>query len=591
MPRILTPIAISVALAACSSSPQQSAVDVVGQPDGSTQDYLEQAKHAQGSAQQDLLILALKAELKNRNAANANDLISKLSSQELTEIQRAEVELARVQVLILEGRTEEASLLLAWHPERAINNEQWYKYHDLRAYLFSIQGLYLEAAEELSFAYPYAQEELKATLSEDVWLNFTQADNDQIEAFNQLNNEDVVDKWLELALIYRGLENDLPKVQEDIQKWLIENPNHQAAIHPPKTITNFLALDIANPRNTALLLPLSGKYAAQGQLVRDGFLYAMSNDLSRDPKATITIIDTQNNSVDEIEETLQSEHIDFIVGPLLKNQVNKQDKQQNQREGKIQTLALNTTKSTNQNTNFCYLALSPEQEVEQAAQYMFEQGYKYPLIIAPQSRLGSRVVTAFEEKWSELSEHAVTIERFKSRSGLQQQIQHVFGLNDSQDRITQLEQVLDSSYKTQQRSRRDIDAVYIAAKYDELTLIKPFIEVAINPEAKSPTLFANSISNPGNQKTHELRNVKYSDIPLLTKSDSPTFNDISAIWPKYGNNQKRLQALGMDAYALTTKLSLMTELPNYKVDGHLGLLSIDETCTLQRSISWSEYGK
>ncbi len=43
-----------------------------------------------------------------------------------------------------------------------------------------------------------------------------------------------------------------------------------------------------------------------------------------------------------------------------------------------------------------------------------------------------------------------------------------------------MESQLGMGLESQPRSRRDIDAVYIVANSSELTLIKPFIEVAIN---------------------------------------------------------------------------------------------------------------
>ena len=50
-----------------------------------------------------------------------------------------------------------------------------------------------------------------------------------------------------------------------------------------------------------------------------------------------------------------------------------------------------------------------------------------------------------------------------------------------------------------------------------LTLIKPFIEVAVNPDTTPPKLFSNSRSNNGRQQYEDLSGVMYSDIPLLVQ--------------------------------------------------------------------------
>ncbi|WP_337223091.1 penicillin-binding protein activator, partial [Vibrio alginolyticus] len=79
------------------------------------------------------------------------------------------------------------------------------------------------------------------------------------------------------------------------------NPSHPAAIYTPEEIQNILSLDIVKPNNTALLLPLTGKFAPQAQLIRVGFGFAMMYDRNRDPSATLTVIDTNAYSADEVK--------------------------------------------------------------------------------------------------------------------------------------------------------------------------------------------------------------------------------------------------------------------------------------------------
>ncbi|MEK6213903.1 MAG: penicillin-binding protein activator, partial [Vibrio fluvialis] len=133
-------------------------------------------------------------------------------------------------------------------------------------------------------------------------------------------------------------------------------------------------------------------------------------------------------------------------------------------------------------------------------------------------------------------------------------------------------------------------AVYIVANSADLTLIKPFIEVAINPDTKPPKLFSNSASNSGGRQYEDLTGVTYSDIPLLIHPTPDVSEQMNKLWPKSTNAERRLQAMGMDAYKLMVELPQMKVVQGYTIEGQTGVLGIDEQCVVQREISWAEHG-
>ncbi|MEF1228802.1 penicillin-binding protein activator, partial [Vibrio fortis] len=388
----------------------------------------------------------------------------------------------------------------------------------------------------------------------------------------------------------KTLNGNLPELQSTLQDWLAENPYHPAATYTPQAITDILALEISKPTSTALLLPLTGKYSKQAQLVRDGFIFAMMNDKEREEDATLTVLDTNTQSAEEIKQTLVDNKVDFIVGPLIKSNITKLQQAQKGHENAIPALALNIPTQLEPDTKLCYLALSPEQEVEQAAKHLFTQGYKYPLILAPKGRLGDRIEEAFKEEWSKYSNNEVATSFFSDKRQLQRNVNQIFGLQESQQRIAQMDNLINLPLETEPRSRRDVDAVYIVAKNSELTLIKPFIEVAINPDAKQPALFSNSRSNSGDKQYEDLTGVFYSDIPLLVEGKGELNKQLNELWPSHSNGQKRLQALGMDAYYLMDALPQMKAVEGHSISGETGVLTIDNNCVVQRQISWAEHG-
>ena len=593
VPRLLTPIALAITLAACSSGPQApTRVDITLDPAQPTESYMMQADSSKGSLQNDWLIMALKASVLAGKTDQATLLIKRLAKQELSEVQQAEWQLARAQLLVNNSQPQQAYSQLNFQPWWKLPNEQWKDYHELRANISEMQSEYLEASRELVLYSEYvdADDESQQITADRIWQNLNSYSQYEILELKASPTEGVLAGWLQLSIYMKTLNSNLPALQKTLSGWLIENPHHPAAFYTPQTITDILALEISKPTSTALLLPLTGKYGKQAQLIRDGFIFAMMNDKEREKDATLTFMDTNQQSSAEIKATLAENNVDFIVGPLIKTNITKLQQAQKNHKNSIPALALNIPTQLEPDTNICYLALFPEQEVAQAAKHLFAQGYKYPLILAPKGRLGDRVKQAFEKEWKKYSNNEVAISLFSDKRQLQRNVNQVFGLQESQQRIAQMDELLNLDLETEPRSRRDIDSVYIVAKNSELTLIKPFIEVAINPDADQPDLFSNSRSNNGDKQYEDLTGVFYSDIPLLVENQYELNKALNDLWPAHSNSQKRLQALGMDAYYLMDALPQMKAVQGYSIPGKIGVLTIDNNCVVQREISWAEHG-
>ncbi|EMB9229340.1 penicillin-binding protein activator [Vibrio harveyi] len=593
VPRLLTPVALAITLAACSSGPRQpDSVDITLEPTQSVQNYMIQADSTEGSLQNDWLIMATKAAIQANELDQAELLIKRLSRQQLSEVQQAEWQLARATLQQKQGKYSQLLQGLNFKPWWKLPSEQWKDYYELRADAYQSLNQPFEANRQLVAEGQYASSAEQREISSRIWMNFGSYSENELTALQTEPSEDVLDGWLQLAIYAKTLSSNIPQLKNTLEHWLSENPSHPAAVYTPAEIQNILSLEIVKPNNTALLLPLTGKFAPQAQLIRDGFIFAMMNDQARDPSATLTVIDTHAYSAAQIKQRLINENIDFVVGPLQKENVEKLQATLDGSETgvKIPTLALNIPEEVQAGTDMCYLALSPEQEVAQAAKYLFSQGYQFPMILAPNGAYGQRVVEAFNEEWSKYSSNKVATSYFGDKRQLQKNINGVFGLQESQQRIAQMQSLMRISLESQPRSRRDVDAVYIVARSSELTLIKPFIEVAINPDAKPPKLFSNSRSNSGGATYEDLSGVAYSDIPMLINPDPTIAAQMNELWPDQSNMEKRLEALGMDAYKLLGELPQMKLLPGYSVDGQTGVLSINNNCVVQRELDWAERG-
>lgn len=593
VPRILTPVALAITLAACSSGPRQpDGVDVTLEPTQSVQNYMIQADSTEGSLQNDWLIMATKAAIQANQFDQAELLIKRLARQQLTEVQQAEWQLARATIQQKQGNYSQLLQLLNFKPWWKLPNEQWKDYYLMRADAYQGLNQAFEANRQLVAFGQYASSAEQRETSSRIWMNFGSYSEYELTSLETEPNEDVLDGWLQLAVYAKTLSGNLSQLKNTLERWLSENPSHPAAIYTPEEIQNILSLDIVKPNNTALLLPLTGKFSPQAQLIRDGFVFAMMNDRNRAPSATLTVIDTNAYNADQIKQRLINENIDFVVGPLEKENVEllhtTMDGSAN--GPTIPALALNIPEDVQPDSNICYLALSPEQEAAQAAKHLFSEGYNFPLILAPKGSFGERVTEAFNKEWRKYSSNKVAASYFGDKRQLQKDINEVFGLQESKQRIAQMQSLMRIKLETQPRSRRDVDAVYIVARSTELTLIKPFIEVAINPDAKAPQIFSSSRSNSGGATYEDLTGIIYSDIPLLIDPDPSVTAEMNELWSEQSNMEKRLKALGMDAYKLIGELPQMKVVPGYSVGGQTGILSIDNNCVVQRELSWAERG-
>ncbi|EMB9225586.1 penicillin-binding protein activator [Vibrio alginolyticus] len=593
VPRILTPVALAITLAACSSGPRQpDGVDVTLEPTQSVQNYMIQADSTEGSLQNDWLIMATKAAIQANQFDQAEMLIKRLARQQLTEVQQAEWQLARATIQQKQGNYSQLLQLLNFKPWWKLPNEQWKDYYLMRADAYQGLNQAFEANRQLVAFGQYASSAEQREISSRIWMNFGSYSEYELTSLETEPNEDVLDGWLQLAIYAKTLSGNLSQLKNTLERWLNENPSHPAAIYTPEEIQNILSLDIVKPNNTALLLPLTGKFSPQAQLIRDGFVFAMMNDRNRDPSATLTVIDTNAYNADQIKQRLINENIDFVVGPLEKENVELLHTTMDGSENgpTIPALALNIPEDVQPDSNICYLALSPEQEAAQAAKHLFSEGYNFPLILAPKGSFGERVTEAFNKEWRKYSSNKVAASYFGDKRQLQKDINEVFGLQESKQRIAQMQSLMRIKLETQPRSRRDVDAVYIVARSTELTLIKPFIEVAINPDAKAPQIFSSSRSNSGGATYEDLTGIIYSDIPLLIDPDPSVTAEMNEMWSEQSNMEKRLKALGMDAYKLIGELPQMKVVPGYSVGGQTGILSIDNNCVVQRELSWAERG-
>ncbi len=151
------------------------------------------------------------------------------------------------------------------------------------------------------------------------------------------------------------------------------------------------------PRQVALLLPLSGSAAAAGSAVRDGFLGAYYDD-GGTARPRVRVYDVAERDAPSAYLQALADGSDFVVGPLTREEVAALA---TLADGRATTLALNFLPDDVQVPDrFYQYALSPEDEARLAARRIAADGRTSGVTLAPQSDWGRRVATAFAEEFA-----------------------------------------------------------------------------------------------------------------------------------------------------------------------------------------------
>ncbi|UTV28071.1 penicillin-binding protein activator [Photobacterium atrarenae] len=586
--RLIAPVALAVILAGCSTPTQTVTLDITAPVTDSAANYLIQAESSEGTTSIDWHILALKALIKEGRLEQAEQQADRLARLAMSPVQMAEWQLARATLHYQQGQPKAALDTLSFQPWWTLNDRQYLRYHMLRAELLAQTNQAFAAARERTVLDQYLQPEQKAANWQRLWQDLASYSNNQLQSAKIAEDETVLRGWVQLSILKNTYSQRPARLKSAVDEWLAQHPYHPANQALPAELAAILSLEIPELSNVALLLPLSGRYENAGKAVRDGFINAMLDDTGRDGDTELTIYDTEAEPLATIVSKLEQTGIELVIGPLRKDKITDF---QRLNQSQMTMLALNEPDQVNSaQGKACYFALSPEQEAEQAARHLFAKGHQYPMVLAPGNPFGERVSQAFINQWQQLTGHQPASSSFSSRKQVQQQIAAVFGLTESQSRIQQMKQLMGITLEAQPRSRRDTDAVYLIANKNELTLLKPFIEVAINPDIQPPKLYASSRSYPdSNANFNELRGIEFSDIPLLVDANHHFMTRFNELWPNASNTDLRLHAFGMDAYQMITELPQMQAVDNYSTQGKTGRLSLDEQCVIQRQLSWAMF--
>jgi len=418
-----------------------------------------------------------------------------------------------------------------------------------------------------------------------LWQHLIQLSPEEI---NQLSQQarPRAQAWLELLQTALAFNGDQPAMQQALQDWQSRHPGMPALTDLPAAITLLAQSQPYQPKKIGVILPLSGPFKALGEAVQLGLITAGSST-----DRSLIFIDSQQDG-NAIYQALQQASVDFVIGPLLREDV---DKVQALPTWPWPTLFLNSKPQDKPVVaEQFYFALSAEDEALQMVQLFRQKQYQHPVLIHAVNPIGQRMAQQFRDQWQQQTGKVVEAYSYSSQDELRQLINTFLETAASTERVKELEKLSGRNVKAEMHSRLDVDAIYLLADPAQTRLFKPFIDVTVSPTAPALPVYASSRSHSlaiDRTDIRDLTGLTLTEMPwLLPNQPKPALrSEYEQLFAEQDETQQRLFAMGHDAMQLVSRLKQQQQFPALVFHGLTGHLRLTDQQMIQRQLTLAQY--
>ena len=565
--RLFTALCLAALLAACASSPSSSLGERPRTPDASLEQLLQQASQTQNPEKAALLRLsAADLAMRQKNDQRAAQILAQVPLDQLKPAQQVFASTLAAE-LAMNRNDPKAALAALNHPSVSrigeLPNDLQVRTHTVHARALEADGQTLAAARERAAMSPILTGDPANSNNEAIWTLVAALPVDQLRA----QSNDVMGGWMSLALAVKSA-GTLQDQQNAIDQWRAQNPNHPASIQLPAPLIKLKELASQPLTKIAVLLPQDGQLAAVGKALRDGFMAAhyQAQQAGANPPSIQFYDSSRLTSLDDFYRTAQADGVQLVVGPLEKSLV----KQLNARpQLPITTLALNYSDGAQGPAQLFQFGLAAEDEAREVSRRARADGLTRAGAMVPKGEWGERVLNAFRQEWVAHGGSIVGIEYIDKPVALAQQVGDLVQLRKSAGEPMQF--------------------LFLAATPQQAQQIKPTLNYQY---AGDLPVYATShvFSASGNQDQYkDMNGVRFCETPWLLEPGNPLRQQVAAQWPQAGSSLGRLYAMGVDAYTLTSRLGQLKALPDSRIDGLSGSLSMSPSQHVERQLPWAEF--
>lgn len=558
-------------------------------PSITAQQYVDLAKEANSPSSIALLIQASEQYIIEGNSEKALWLTNRVKAIAEDDNQRYQIALNSANALLMLNEVEHALTQLNVAKNLATQTSQQHnkRYFKLLAKVQQLRGLRVASLDaQLRFS-ALDNNENNDTVNEAtllLWQRLVELSEWQLQLLVKLNPPNI--KGWQQLLTYTHQFGHIPeRLKRYISQW-----QRKYSDHPGQDILGSLQIETIESvqvNNIAVILPLSGRQQAAGEVVQQGLLAAYQENNAKN----LHFIDANDFNMADLSEEFTEKNIDYVIGPLLKSNVNAYLQQT---ELSIPTLLLNLPDSDIPAIHSA-LSMRHEDEAIQAATTLSQFDYQRPIVLSQQNGISKRIAKSFVQQWEKITGITPELVYFEQGRQMQNQIKTSLDVNFSQQRINELRRRISQTLKTEARNRRDVDMIYLVSSPTETRLLKPYIDVNISPFAKLIPIYASSRSHSVKADTNENRDLDgliFTEIPwrLSSRQQNSKLSALSQkIWPNRSNSLQSLFAVGYDSLSLIEKLPAMKQSPYIRHYGQTGVLQLNKNNVLSRSLLWGRY--
>ncbi|MCQ8886416.1 penicillin-binding protein activator [Pseudoalteromonas agarivorans] len=419
-----------------------------------------------------------------------------------------------------------------------------------------------------------------------LWDNLTKLSSYALERFNR--GSVIQQGWTNLALYHQVYANSGVELDQAINNWRRRYPGHPAVAILPEQDEALADLAPVNIERLAVLLPQSGANERLGDALKAGILAGLDKQTIND-----TVFIDENLSTQELSEQLSQFNPDFVIGPLLKANIDKLAQAKTLID--TPTLHLNTFDGERLSLQHYFFALNPEHEVQQALEHFLAKGYQKPMLLAPNNANGQRLVDYFNIQWQRYSETKPQIGFYNDNKDMPNTITSLLEVDKSKQRIKTVKSLFKQEVESETRSRSDIDAIYILGDAIETRLIKPYLDVNVSTFAQRIPLYASSKSHSkqiDRTDKGDLEGLYFTELPWMlnaTVKQHNLRNQYNTLWPENADISQRLFAMAYDAVSVLSDIRQLSVMPGNKFTGLSGKLSVNTSGHIERTLDWAQY--
>jgi hypothetical protein len=585
--RPLLALCLAALLTACASTPSSTLGELPRTPQASIEQLLLQADQSQPEQASLLRLAAADLAYQQKKNARAASILEQVQLNSLKPAQQIYAS-TLIAELALAREKPKAALKALSHPSLQrlgeLPIEQQVRTQLARANALQADGQPLAAARERVYIAPLLSGAAATRNHENIWSLVSGLPSEQLQSSDDAD----LTGWLGLARAAKT-SGTLQQQQAAIDDWLTQNPQHPAALQLPPALSKLQQLSSQPLQEIALLLPQEGPLAGVARALRDGFLSAhyQAQQAGQNPPNIQFYDSTRLSSLDEFYRQAQAAGVQLVIGPLEKPLV----KQLSDREQlPITTLALNYSEPGQEGpAQLFQFGLAAEDEAREAARRAWADGMRRAVALVPRGDWGDRVLEAFRQSWQAQGGTLIAAEHIDQPVEMARQIAELFQLRESEARSKRLKSTLGTPVAAQPARRQDIDFIFLAATPQQAQQIKPILAFQY---AGDVPVYATSHLFTGNHSDaqyQDLNGIRFCETPWLLNVNDPMRQQVESQWPQAGGSLGRLYAMGADAYLLAPRLGQLKALPDTRIDGLSGSLSLNPAQRIERQLPWAEF--